>query len=196
MPDEEATPDPWDALRAHLSPAPSEDGGRLRLRRPRTGRLLTFAGPLIAASIAAAALIARPTGAGEVLADDELLVETTTTSGRAETPSPSPSPSPSQQGGVIATSTGRYEIGTADDRVVLGDWDCDGEDTPAMLVPASGDIYAYASWADDRRTVEGRHVRTVAGAVDVVTVHGDADGCDELEVRRADGSAVVVEVPS
>ncbi|HUR08245.1 MAG TPA: hypothetical protein VM347_37290 [Nonomuraea sp.] len=105
-------------------------------------------------------------------------------------------PASSQPGGTITTETGRFELGASNDRVVLGDWDCDGEETPALLVMATGEVFAFASWADDSRTVEGRLVRTIRDAADVAATQGDADGCTELEVRRFDGSTVTLEVPS
>jgi serine/threonine protein kinase len=40
----------------------------------------------------------------------------------------------------------RYLIGDPTDVVLLGDWDCDGTDTPALYDPETGRVLAFGSW--------------------------------------------------
>ena len=43
---------------------------------------------------------------------------------------------------------GRYDLGPVEDRVVVGDWNDDGTDTPAVVRAGTGDVFTFASWAD------------------------------------------------
>lgn len=40
-------------------------------------------------------------------------------------------------------------IGADGDLVALGDWHCDGIDTPALLRPATGEVFVFPDWAVD-----------------------------------------------
>ncbi len=47
---------------------------------------------------------------------------------------------------AIATPTRRWLIGQTDDLVAVGDWNCDGIATPAVLRPTSGEAFFFAVW--------------------------------------------------
>jgi hypothetical protein len=49
---------------------------------------------------------------------------------------------------TVATPEGvrRYRIGDPGDRVVLGDWDCDGRDTPLVVRPGAPSAFRFDDW--------------------------------------------------
>jgi hypothetical protein len=72
----------------------------------------------------------------------------------------------------------RYRIGESGDVVLLGDWDCDGTDTPALYRPATGRVVVFGSW--------DAGVGPVATAL--LEPNGDPevtrrDGCDTVALR-------------
>jgi hypothetical protein len=89
-------------------------------------------------------------------------------------------------GTTVLVGDRRYEVGRPGDLVVIGDWDCDGAATPAVLRPASGEVFVFAAWAGAEE-VTVHPIDRVEGAVELL-VEGDGAGCAELVVRRADGS--------
>jgi hypothetical protein len=81
----------------------------------------------------------------------------------------------------------RYLLGRPGDAMLLGDWDCDGTDTPALYRPSTGEVFLFDGWAGGELPVSSdrpRQTRTAGGAA---TVTSD-DGCDRVEV--AEGSAI------
>jgi serine/threonine protein kinase len=70
---------------------------------------------------------------------------------------------------------GRYVVATADDQVVVGDWDCNGIDTPGVYRPATGETFLYDGYGTLAPT-SGPTLEPNAGAAVVTT----AAGCDEL----------------
>jgi hypothetical protein len=78
---------------------------------------------------------------------------------------------------------GRYVVATADDQVVVGDWDCNGIDTPAVYRPGTGETFLYDGYGTLQPT-SGPALPPNATAAVVTT----AAGCDEL-VTAATGSA-------
>ena len=88
-----------------------------------------------------------------------------------------------------------YDVGEAGDLVAVADWDCDGQATPAVVRPSTGEVFVFPRWAaaSDALTVPATQV--VAGASGV-RPSGFGTACPQLEVVRNDGTAVVVEVGS
>lgn len=80
-------------------------------------------------------------------------------------------------GTTVQAGATRYELGQPGDEVVLGDWDCDGAATPALLRPSTGDVFVFQSWTADRELVVPA-VAHVAGAhrLDVVPGPGPCTG--------------------
>jgi len=73
----------------------------------------------------------------------------------------------------------RYRVGRPGDRRFVGDWDCDGEDSPALYRPRTGEAFVFDRWADG--AAPSRVEQLDAGAdADVVT---DGHGCDHLVTR-------------
>jgi hypothetical protein len=113
----------------------------------------------------------------------------------APAPTPSSRPTPEVVGpNLVAMGADRYQAGVPGDQVVLGDWDCDGLATVALLRPTTGEVFVFDSWptAGHDRTI--RSTTVVPGSVRAQTGDPDSDRCDDLVVERNTGSATVVEV--
>jgi hypothetical protein len=96
------------------------------------------------------------------------------------------------EGHVVSSGDDRWSLGEAGDVVAVGDWDCDGAASPAVLRPATGDVFVFPGWATDEAPVTVDAVRTIPGA-ELLRPEPGADGCDALVVERAGGEATVVE---
>jgi hypothetical protein len=95
------------------------------------------------------------------------------------------------RGGVTAGSA-RWTLGEPGDVVAVGDWDCDGRATPALLRRATGDVFVFPGWAAEGEpvTVEARD--HLPGAV---AIRGERveEGCDALVVDLGSGATATVE---
>jgi hypothetical protein len=89
---------------------------------------------------------------------------------------------------VVDHEGARYEVGEAGDLVVVGDWDCDGAATAAVVRPADGSVWAFAGWSPDATSSVLGHVPAPVGARAVP----GGDGCDLLTVTTADDEEVVL----
>jgi hypothetical protein len=92
-----------------------------------------------------------------------------------------------EDGRIIVLGTQRFEVGVAGDRVTVGDWNCDGVATPAVLRPSTGAVFVFDGWASDGADVSVSPTRTIVGGVDLLT-RERVDGCSTLVVIRVDGS--------
>lgn len=72
-------------------------------------------------------------------------------------------------------AAGRYALAAADDVVVVGDWDCDGTDTPGVHRPADGRTFLYDGYGQLDPTAGPE----LAPGVEAVVVT-DPDGCDRI----------------
>ena len=97
------------------------------------------------------------------------------------------------EGGNISAGSSRWALGERGDVAAVGDWDCDGLAAPALLRPATGDVFVFPGWAAESApvTVEARD--RLPGAVAIRAERGD-DGCDDLVVELQSGAATTVEV--
>jgi hypothetical protein len=87
----------------------------------------------------------------------------------------------------------RFALGRPGDVVVVGDWDCDGRASAAVLDPATGDVFVFDRWPDTpggELTVTA--TASVAGAVAARAADVDGDGCDDLVLERRSGPPAVV----
>jgi hypothetical protein len=98
-------------------------------------------------------------------------------------------------GGTISAGTARWMLGEPGDLAAVGDWDCDGAASPALLRPATGDVFVFPGWAAHDRPVTVEAAGNVDGSV-AIRAQRRADGCDDLLVDLASGSVTSVEVPS
>ena len=96
-------------------------------------------------------------------------------------------------GGAVSAGRARWTLGEPGDVIAVGDWDCDGRAAPALLRPATGDVFVFPGWAAEGEpvTVEARD--RLPGAV---AVRGEpaGDGCDDLVVDLGSGATASVEV--
>jgi hypothetical protein len=93
--------------------------------------------------------------------------------------------------GTVHVGEARYAVGAPGDVIALGDWDCDGSVTPALLRTSSGSVFRFDRWATPTVEVEVHAVATVVGAVDLDEAVGP-DGCSRLVATLADGSTMEV----
>jgi hypothetical protein len=84
-------------------------------------------------------------------------------------------------GNVVETEGERYQLGRRGDRVLIGDWDCDGRETPALYRPG-GEVFLFDAWAEEGEALPAasRGEQLADGQPEVR--HGE-DGCDHLIVR-------------
>jgi hypothetical protein len=93
-------------------------------------------------------------------------------------------------GGVVEVGGIRYAVGAPGDLLTVGDWDCDGDATVALVERTSGRVFLFDRWAgpDDEVSVGAA---AVVVEPDGIEVAGD-DDCDVLVVSGADGTRTEV----
>ena len=103
------------------------------------------------------------------------------TSARTSTTTTTPA-----NGTIIEHRGRRYIVGIADDIVLTGDWDCNGEVTPSIVRPSIGAVSLFNSWPKPGETIS----RPISWRVDAVTdVQVENHGtCDVLRVHTTTGS--------
>ncbi len=91
----------------------------------------------------------------------------------------------------IASVDGRlYSIGEAGDRVVLGDWNCDGVLTAALARPSTGAVFVFDNWPSDTVDMAADPTPNINDAVDLrAETRGN---CSALFAIKADGSEMEV----
>ncbi len=83
----------------------------------------------------------------------------------------------------------RYAVGRPGDLVVMGDWSCDGIETPAVLRAATAEVAVFARWPSDGSALRPDRVEVVDGAVRLAV--DESAGCDRLRVHTPDGSRLL-----
>jgi eukaryotic-like serine/threonine-protein kinase len=85
---------------------------------------------------------------------------------------------PADEGGSV-----RYQLGEPGDELLIGDWTCDGRETPALYRPATGEVFTFPGFADPGSALDsGPATDTGTRAGDPVVTRG-ADGCATVEVH-------------
>ena len=92
-------------------------------------------------------------------------------------------------GAVLEHGGRKYAIGAEGDLVATGDWDCDGDATPAIVRPATGDVVLFDGWPGPGETLSMPVRWNVETPVGVEVVHHDS--CDLLRVLTASGSQLL-----
>jgi len=82
-------------------------------------------------------------------------------------------------------------LGQDGDEVAIGDWDCDGTATPALLRPGSGEVFVFPRWSLD----EPSEVRATTAVPDGEEIRAGAGDCPALLVRTPDGDTTVAVEP-
>lgn len=192
---------PWDETLTHPMPttdAPSREG-------PRSGRgsrvrMAASSGVLAAIAVAAGVVVGgwgRP-GSAARPEDEPATVPAAAGCPAAAAPAADADGDGCPEGlvidgGTVSAGPARWTLGELGDVVAVGDWDCDGQATPALLRPASGDVFVFPGWAGESEPVTvGAHDR-LPGAVGLRAEPAD-DGCDELVVQLGSGATTTVEI--
>jgi hypothetical protein len=97
----------------------------------------------------------------------------------------------SVNGQVVQAEGVRWTLGEPGDLVATGDWDCDGEASPALVRPATGDVFVFPRWAPEGEPVVADPVASVSPGGVEARARSRADGCDELVVDLPTGEVVV-----
>lgn len=79
------------------------------------------------------------------------------------------------------------ELGRDGDLVALGDWDCDGIATPALLRPRSGEVFVFPEWSLD----EAVEVAAATVVADARGISAGAGACPAPVVATPQGSRTV-----
>jgi serine/threonine protein kinase len=79
---------------------------------------------------------------------------------------------------VVEYAGRRYRVGQPGDVAVVGDWNCDGVATAALLRPETGEVFEFESWEDG--TVVS--ATTVVEGADQLRLVDDGRPCDAWEV--------------
>ncbi len=73
--------------------------------------------------------------------------------------------------GVVTAGERRWQVGEPDDLAAVGDWDCEGPATAAVVRPATGEVWVYDRWASADRPVTARPGPAAMGAVTAARRH-------------------------
>jgi Protein kinase domain len=82
----------------------------------------------------------------------------------------------------------RIAIGEPGDQVVLGDWDCDGVDTPALYRTRTGDVQYFDAWPRvEQQRYQPDRTEPVGPGGSASLAEGDGGRCDRIEVASSEG---------
>ena len=84
----------------------------------------------------------------------------------------------------------RYRVGQVGDEVLVDDWDCDGDPTPALLRPGTGEVFVFPRWVEVG-TLAVEPEAQIAGAHALLSETAEG-ACPTLVVRTAAGEVVPV----
>jgi len=108
---------------------------------------------------------------------------------------PEAEPAAHVDGNVVTLADGRrFEVGEPGDLLAVGDWDCDGEPTAALLRPATGEVFVFTWWPLPTEAAAVQAAAVVPGATTLQPRLAPAagPGCRALVVRSADGAETAV----
>jgi hypothetical protein len=91
---------------------------------------------------------------------------------------------------VLTAGGKRYRVGQEGDEVLVEDWDCDGEATPALLRPETGEVFVFTRWVDEG-SLAVEPARRIAGATALIGELRDG-ACPTLAVRTSEGARVPI----
>ncbi|MGH9192882.1 MAG: serine/threonine-protein kinase [Acidimicrobiales bacterium] len=82
----------------------------------------------------------------------------------------------------------RIAIGEPGDQLVLGDWDCDGVDTPGLYRARAGDVQYFDTWPQvERQRYQPDRTEPAGPGGSASLAEGDGDRCDRVEVASSEG---------
>ncbi|MBW3645461.1 MAG: hypothetical protein KY441_08160, partial [Actinobacteria bacterium] len=78
----------------------------------------------------------------------------------------------------------RYQLGRADDHLLLGDWDCDGVDTPGLYRPSTGEVFYFFEWSrDGAPLVQAETIDAGRRGATPSVSDNEGSGCQEILLR-------------
>ena len=86
----------------------------------------------------------------------------------------------SVQNGKVTINGERYAVGDPGDEMAIGNWNCTGKTTLALLRPATGELFVFDSWPKAGDSAKPRVLQTGTPATGLHAV--PTDGCDALGV--------------
>lgn len=101
-------------------------------------------------------------------------------------------PAAHRRSAAVRTPHGEWTLGADGDLVAVGDWDCDGRSTLAVVKPSSGIVGFYGSWPPPERHVVPARIAVVPQHADAVSRSSSSFGaahdlsCDALVVHYGD----------
>lgn len=149
---------------------------------PRPGRLGLVAA---VAMVVGTCLGAMPTAASALLDRNRDRDRAPAAADRAAVVSPTAtrwSPTTAELTVQTADGPARFRIGEPGDALLVGDWDCDGLDTPGLYRPATGETFLFDGWAQDG--VLEAAPGTVLERSAEVAIHADG-ACDRIGAASA-----------
>jgi serine/threonine protein kinase len=96
--------------------------------------------------------------------------------------------------GGLLTTTGQYVVGEPGDVVVLGRWLCGPTALPAVLRPATGQLWTFAHRPATGQTIAARLLTGGLHGARSLRVRPQRSGCDEIEVDRGSRPPVAIRV--
>jgi hypothetical protein len=90
-----------------------------------------------------------------------------------------------------AASAGRFRVNEPADPVAVGRWTCRTV-LPALLRPATGEVWVWDGWPPGPRPLTGRLAARVGGATSLRAVMA-SPGCDKLLITRRIGPPVAID---
>ena len=83
----------------------------------------------------------------------------------------------------------RWSVGALGDILAVGDWDCDGTATPAVVRPSTGRLYLFDAWATEGADTTAALGPPIPSGVSAL----EADGCGAATLRTVDGASHRIE---
>lgn len=77
----------------------------------------------------------------------------------------------------------RYQLGEPGDLLVVGDWNCDGRQSPGLYRPATGEAFTFDGFAGEGGELESGPAQATGTPDGEPFVATGEDGCDRIEVR-------------
>ncbi|MBW3643372.1 MAG: hypothetical protein KY447_10705, partial [Actinobacteria bacterium] len=78
----------------------------------------------------------------------------------------------------------RYQLGRADDHLLLGDWDCDGIDTPGLYRPSTGEVFYFYEWSRKGAPLaQAEAIDAGRRDADPSVSDNEGSGCQEIVLR-------------
>ena len=82
----------------------------------------------------------------------------------------------------------RIAIGQPGDQLVLGDWNCDGVDTPGLYRTGAGDVQYFDAWPRvEQQRYQPDRTEPAGPGGSASLAEGDGDRCDRIEVASSEG---------